>query len=85
MHIIKTWRVYDWTPEDIDWLAEQGFRSRVATTNIPFAIGNKVTYMRGDVGVSVETDTSEQELMLKLKFEPGLILMMETAVLPLDY
>lgn len=79
---IKTWRVFDWVPDDAGWLEQQGIRYRVATNNIPVAVGNSVTYVRGDMGLSVETDTPEQELMLKLKFEPGLVLMLEEIVLP---
>ena len=80
-HKIKTWRIFNWLPDDAGWLEQQGIRYHVATNNIPIAHGNSVTYMRGDMGLSVETDTPEQELMLKLKFEPGLVLMVEEIVL----
>lgn len=80
-HTIKTWRIFEWAPDDVEWLEEQGIRNRVATTNVPIAHGNSVTYMRGDVGLSCETDTSEQEMVLRLKFEPHLVLMLEEVVL----
>ena len=56
---IKNWRVFDWTPDDVVWLEEQNISHRVATTNIPYAIGNRTMYMRGDVGATVIT-RSEQ-------------------------
>ena len=80
--MIKTWRVFDWAPDDLLWLEQQGIRHRVATTRIPIAQGNTVTYIAGNMGVSIETDTEEHELMLKLKFEPGLVLMLQEVVLP---
>jgi len=80
-HKIKTWRIFNWAPDDVEWLEEQGIPSRVAATNIPIAHGNSVTYMRGDVGLSCETDTAEQEMILRLKFEPSLHLMLEELVL----
>lgn len=80
--LIKNWRVFDWAPDDIDWLTEQKFTYRIATNNIPFAQGNKVTYIRGNMGITVETTTPEQELLLKLKFEPGLVCMMQTVMIP---
>lgn len=84
-HMIKSWRIFDWAPDDPVWLEEQGIRFSVASTNIPVAVGNSVTYMRGDVGLSVETDTPEQEMLLRLKFEPGLVLMMQEIVMPDSY
>lgn len=80
--LIKNWRVIDWAPDDVIWLQDNGYNFRVATTNIPIAQGNKTTYIRGDVGVSVETCTEEEELMLRLKFEPGLVCMMQSFVMP---
>ena len=78
---IKTWRIFNWMPNDVVWLEEQGIRNRVASTNIPIAQGNSVRYIRGDVGLSCETDTVEQEIVLRLKFEPGLVLMLEELML----
>jgi hypothetical protein len=78
---IKTWRIFNWAPDDVVWLEEQGIRNRVVATNIPFAQGNKVAYMRGDVGLTCETDTAEQEMILRLKFEPSIVLMLEELVL----
>jgi hypothetical protein len=78
---IKTWRIFNWAPDDVVWLEEQGIRNCVEATNIPIAHGNSVTYMRGDVGLSCETTTDEQEIILRLKFEPGLHLIMEELML----
>jgi hypothetical protein len=78
---VKTWRIFKWEPDDVDWLLGQGIHGRVASTNIPIAHGNSVTYMRGDVGLSCETTTDEQEIILRLKFEPDLHLMLEEIVL----
>ena len=80
--MIKIWRIFDWAPDDPVWLEQQGIRYRIATNKVPIAQGNKVFYIAGDMGLSVETDTPEQELMLKLKFEPGIVLMLEEIVLP---
>ena len=80
--LIKTWRVFNWAPDDVVWLEEQGFMYRVATTDIPFAVGHRVKYMRGDVGISVETRTEQEEMLLKLKFEPGLVMMLGEWVMP---
>lgn len=81
--LIKTWRILGWTPDDVSWLEDQGFTHQVATTNVPVAIGHKVTYIRGDVGVSVETRTEQEEVLLRLKFEPELLLMLQEWVMPL--
>lgn len=80
--LIKTWRIFNWAPDDVAWLEEQGYVHRVATTNVPFAQGNKIVYMRGDVGVSVETRTEQEEMLLRLKFDPGMVLMLEEVVMP---
>ena len=80
--LIKKWRVYNYSPGDLDWLKEQGYYFHIATNSIPIAQGNKVTYIRGDVGVSVDTSTESEELMLKLKFEPGLVMLLQEWVIP---
>lgn len=80
-HMIKNWRIFNWTPDDVEWLKTQGISNQLATVNVPVAHGNSVTYMRGDMGLSCVTDTNEQETLLRLKFEPNLHLMLEELVL----
>lgn len=80
-HKIKTWRIFNWAPDDVEWLKEQGIPNQLAMVNVPVAHGNSVTYMRGDVGLSCTTDTDEQETLLRLKFEPSIVLMLEELML----
>ena len=71
---VKTWIITSGNVDDAYWAQEQGIVVHFKSNSIPFAVGNQTYYIKGSDELIVETATEEQELMLKLKFAPNLVL-----------
>lgn len=78
MRRVKTWLISAGNFADARWLGEQGINVHYESNSIPFAVGNQTYYVKGHDTLTAETTTKEQELMLKLKFAPNLVLMSDT-------
>ena len=66
----KYWQVTEWKPSDPDWLDVQGIRYRLGQ--------GQHTFLNLRANFVILTTTQEQELLIKLKFEPNLMLMLVT-------
>lgn len=78
MRRVKTWVISDGNVADAHWLNEQEITAHYESNSIPFAVGNQTYYVKGHSKLTAETTEKEQELMLKLKFAPNLVLMSDT-------
>lgn len=78
MRRVKTWLISAGNVADARWLNEQGITAHYDSNSIPFAVGNQTYYVKGQDKLTAETTAKEQELMLKLKFAPNLVLMSDT-------
>lgn len=74
LRTVKTWIITSGDVADAYWLKEQGIAAHYESNSIPFAVGNQTYYVKGQDKLTVETTTEKQELMLKLKFAPVLVL-----------
>ena len=76
---VKYWYVGNWYPDDADWLQEQDIRHETKTNTLPFSAGKRTVYRHGHhtghSGLHLTTKNEQQELLIKLRFEPNLILM----------